>query len=153
MHATEVALPALEAFIEGALVEGKAGQLAKVEVAFRDDPAFLVIILLLSLLDRHPHDFELEVEFCEKLVRKNRHSVVDHDFLLAARAVEVAEGDTESGKAMGEELQDAVGMEDMSTSEAHTGLSIKLGCEADAAEIVASGEQVLRLLTLRLDAR
>ena len=84
---------ALKALIECALMKGKAGKLVVVKVALSDNSTLLVIAFFFGLFYSLLNDRKLEVERSKELFCENRHGIVDHNLLLAARAVQVAKRD------------------------------------------------------------
>ena len=138
MHAAKVWNLALFALVECALVHGEILKLSKVDVAFGHDSTLLVVALLDGRLQAEALDCLLVVGLFIELLAQERHVVIEFDLLLAARAVEVAEGDLGRSPSVRKHHVEAFSMEDMSASGANARLFAQLACEANATELALS---------------
>ena len=75
----------------------------------------------------------------DDLLCQDGHSVVNHDLLLAARAVQVAKRDAQRRPLVLQHHQDTVGVEDVPTGHSNAGLIAKLSRETNSTKLVLSG--------------
>ena len=139
LHTAEVGLLALKALVVSTIVHGEALKVIKVDVAFFDDAALLVVSLLFCFFRRKLADLGLEAQGLLDECREPWHLVAcDRDFLFAGRAVEVSESDAERGPFVTKQHLHTVGVEDVAASQSHAGLLAELTREADAAQLAFS---------------
>ena len=138
MQATEVRNFALIALVVCALVHGELLKFSKVDIAFSHDSTLDVEALLFSLLQTEAFDGLLVITFFIKFLAKERHIVIEFNFLLAAGAVKVAECDLLRCPPVCEHHVKAFSMEHMSARDANTRLLAELAREANATELAFS---------------
>ena len=73
-------------------MHGKLSQLPEVDVAFFHNSTFFVITFLNCHVDAQLQNLGFDLELLDERFCEQAHHVVNHDFLLAARAVEVVKG-------------------------------------------------------------
>ena len=132
-HAAKIGLFALVALVECAVFHGELAQLSIIIVTFSDDPALFVIAFFDGHLDTELHDLRFEAELFEKLTGQERDSVIEHYFLFAAWAVEVAKSDLCSCPLVRQHHQRAISMEYMTACHTYTRLFSQLACVTDAS--------------------
>ena len=138
-HASKVWNFALEALIEGAVVECKFRKFAEVYVALSDDSASNVIALCYGHTHRRSHHLSLQRQLFDQLRGQIGHMIIDHHLLLAARAVQITERNAHSCILVLHHQERTVSMEHVPTGQAHARLLTQLTREADPAKLVLSG--------------
>jgi hypothetical protein len=134
---TEERRLALVTLVESAAVHGKLLRLVEVVVSRSRDALIVEDALLFCTGQSRLLDTFLEREERAKLII-NGLGIGNTDFhlLLTVGTSHEAESDPEGGPLVLEELNNAVGVENMAAGEAGTGLSAELAGVADSAELI-----------------
>ena len=131
-HPTEVWLLALDALVERAIVHGEAGQVVIVNVTFCDNSTRFVVALFAGHLQRELKDLRLDHQLFDDLFGQNGHPIVDHNLLLATRAVKIAERDAQRRPLVLQHHHDTVGVEYVAAGHSNARLVAELARETNA---------------------
>ena len=152
---TEVGLFALEALVDGAAMVGELLWPSIVVVTNCGKSFITKDALCLSHLKSELLNTLFEADKRAQFASDGSGETFKRDLLLAARARHEGEGDSEGGPPVLEELDDTVGVEDMTARELGACFTTEFGCVANGAQfiLISSLEVANALSTLGVEAR